>query len=108
MIAPGSSIDMVSSSEIPTGTSLGWEISRSEVAEDDGKSDTGESKFTIPLDAEDDENSAVEGVDLSATAGCSKLGSEEQALWWKSKSRFNSGWLGNIKSQSASGSPTMK
>lgn len=77
---PGSSFDTVSSNEMPTGALLDWEGSGSEVAEDDGKSDTGQFKFTISLDAEDDENSAVEGVGLSATADCSKLGSEEQAL----------------------------
>ena len=77
---PGSSFDTVSSNEIPPGTSLDWKGSGSEVAEDDGKSDTGQFEFTISLDAEDDEDSAVEGVGLSATTDCSKLGREEQAL----------------------------
>lgn len=76
----GSSFDTVSLKEISTGKSLDWEGLGSQLAEDDGKIDTGQSKFTISLDAEDDENSAVEDVDLSATADSSKLGSEEQAL----------------------------
>ena len=76
----GSSFDTGSLNEIPTGTSPKWEVLGSEVAEYDGKSDTGQSKSTTSLDAEDDEHSAVDGVDLSATADCSKLGSEEQAL----------------------------
>ena len=105
---PGSSFDTVSSNKIPTGTSFDWEGSESEVAEDDGKSDTGQFKFTMSLDAEDDENSAVEGVDWSATADCSKFGSEEQVLSRKSKSKSTSGSIGRVKSQSASGSPTSK
>ena len=107
-IGPGGSFDTGSSNGIPAGTSLDWEGSGSEVAEDDGESDTGQFKFTISLDAEDDENSAVEGVGLSAIADCSKLGSEEQALYWKSMSESISGSLEKVKSQSASGSPTSK
>ena len=106
LAGPGSSFDTVSSSVIPTETSLDWEGSRSEVAEDDGKSDTGQFKSTISLDAEDNENLAVEGVNLSATADCSKLGSEGQALSLKLKSKSIRGSLEKVKSQSASGSPT--
>ena len=51
-----------------------------EIAEDDGESDAGQPKFAISLDVGDEENSAVEGVELSATAGCSQLGSEEKEL----------------------------
>ena len=99
---------MVSSSEIPTGTSLDWEISGSEIAEDDGEGDTGESKFTIPQDTEDDENSAIKGVELSTATKYSKLGSKDQALSWKLKPEPFSGWLEKGKAPSASGSPRSK
>lgn len=93
---------------MPTETSLSGEDSGSEVAEDDGKSGWGEFEFTISLDAGDGENSAVEGVGSSATAGHSRLGSEEEAMSWKLKPGSIGGSLGMQNSPPASASQTSR